>query len=979
MEVPARVRVEAVKRFQATLADKKRETELEARVSTPIERSDFERAMRYCSAVMRQHRPPEDSLDISQEQGSYRATVSDLAEIGRLCMPGTQPSDIGEGASLIRKELLAPRLDLAEYGITITLKRETPLPDTERDTALRSLFTVRRMQSYRLKRRRSFFSHDGDFSIDLTAVKQKVGASAAALFGVAERYEVEVELLPGSDRSATELCDALLRNVAELLLVMGGKREGSILKASERAHALAAYDRITAVPQNVVNRFVGPQPVSLERSHLFPGTDGHFDILSNYTVTEKADGQRAMLFLDEAGRGYLIDMQMRPSTTDVLAPSIRNTLLDGELVTHSRSGAPINTFLVFDAYFLNGRDVRTLPLTLLAAPAAPTDRGVATRLEAAQAAAAALAAATNPRVQVKRFLPRQEAARIYAEVERGAFDYDVDGVILTPADLSVFQTHAGAPISRRTGTWQRAFKWKPARENSVDFKVVFDKTSRGDLVVSRGRLHARLLVGRQGVGPGGVVDAYSVLTGTFNAQSYELVEFDPPEYGLGNAMGWSPPADLADKALLPACLNPPFEQVRDEAIVEFSWDTESRSWQPLRIRHDKIRPNALRVAESVWRSIAFPVTIEDIVDPARVTDPGPSATDDIYYARETAGDGSASQPMRKFHGYWIKNRTLIANAARFAARAGEPLSLMDIAVGEAGDLRWWLDARFDIVVGVDSAEPNILGADTGAYARLAEAKLGRARRPVRYAFTVMRGDEPIGAAAVHRVRDEGLRRISETLWAVPGRPADPKLKPYHGLADRQFDVVSVQFAIHYFFGSATALDQLISNIDTYLRPGGVLIGTCMDGRAVDDAFAAAGGDTVQGTGADGAVLWRIQKRYPGRLAEDGSEANLGRQVDVYVDTINKVTPEFLVDFELLTARLRARGIAPLDKKAAARFGTASSSELFGTTFAATDWDAKRASRDQREAYAARLASAMTPASRTFSFLNRWFVYAKASK
>jgi hypothetical protein len=48
--------------------------------------------------------------------------------------------------------------------------------------------------------------------------------------------------------------------------------------------------------------------------------------------------------------------------------------------------------------------------------------------------------------------------------------------------------------------------------------------------------------------------------------------------------------------------------------------------------------------------------IKDIVDPARIKEVGPSGNDDVYFARETARDGSSSQAMRRFHGFWIKKQ-----------------------------------------------------------------------------------------------------------------------------------------------------------------------------------------------------------------------------------------------------------------------------------------------------------------------------------
>eukprot|EP00873_Tetraselmis_striata_P027055 jgi/Tetstr1/447319/TSEL_034756.t1 len=967
MEIPTKVKSEVAKRVTAVKKDDLNQTELEVRVSRPVDKVHFDRLLRYCRAVFPIHKPVEDTLDISQDKGSVRATVSDISQIGRLCM-SKNPSDIGGDAVIILKELLAPKIELADYGVAITLKREMPVTDTE--GAMKSLFSGKRLQNYRLKRRFSFFAEEAMFSIDLTIVKQKVGSAVSSLYNAKERYEVEMEVMPGIEAPPEVITQKLFELTAEVLLVMNAQREGSLLKASERARILNGYYKLIALPENVINRFIGPQPVTLERANLVRDIEGQFDVLDNYTVTEKADGKRALLFINDLGQGFLLDMQMNPLQTDIMVPAVKSTLLDGELVTQTKTGTPIFKFLAFDAYFVKGKDIRSIHLV---------DLGDKTesRLSIAGKVIDQLGDARSPSVHLKKFYPRDKSLRILQENDQGAFEYEIDGLIFTPADVGVFQNYAGTPITKRTGTWGKVFKWKPSKDNSIDFKVVFDKTSKGDIVISNDKMHARLLVGRQGIGSSGMVDAYSVLTGTYNSDSYELLEFNPPDYGIGDPVSWYHPVNQTNKKDMPKCIQPPFESIEDESIVEFAWDLKSGKWRPLRIRHDKIKPNAYKTAMGVWRSIAYPVDIKDIMDPSRITDIGPSGNDDVYFARETARDGSSSQAMRRFHGYWIKNRVLIANAAKFTRRPNDKLKLFDIAVGEAGDLKWWMDNKYDVVVGVDNVAANILGSDRGAYARLSDAiQNNKDRKSLRYVFVTMSADKPVGLESIDDVSDPGLRIVAENLWKAPESRPDTKLREYYGLADQPFDVVSLQFALHYFCDTEDRLDALLDNVARYLRPGGVFIGTCLDGRAVDQAFFNAKGDVLQGVDNQDNIVWKLQKRYEGRLGKEGDTANLGKQIDVYVETINKVLPEYLVDFELLTKKLKDRDIVPLTPKQVKETGMRSSSELFEKTFRDYDWKALAASKDSRVAYNAKLAAGMSHMVKSYSFMNRWFMFQK---
>jgi hypothetical protein len=172
------------------------------------------------------------------------------------------------------------------------------------------------------------------------------------------------------------------------------------------------------------------------------------------------------------------------------------------------------------------------------------------------------------------------------------------------------------------------------------------------------------------------------------------------------------------------------------------------------------------------------------------------------------------------------------------------------------------------------------------------------------------------------------------------------------------------------------VDILLDNVDRYLRPGGLFLGTCLDAVSVDKAFRDAESDILQGDDEEGNIIWKLHKRYTGSLGKEGSGDNFGKQIDVYLETINKTTPEYLVDFELLTKKLGAKGIVPLSKKKVSEFGTKSSSELFETTFRAYDWDALVSSPDNRISFNAKLAGAMSSATKQYSFLNRWFVFEK---
>jgi SAM-dependent methyltransferase len=94
----------------------------------------------------------------------------------------------------------------------------------------------------------------------------------------------------------------------------------------------------------------------------------------------------------------------------------------------------------------------------------------------------------------------------------------------------------------------------------------------------------------------------------------------------------------------------------------------------------------------------------------------------------------------------------------------------------------------------------------------------------------------LGKWNYHPVRYlEGMDVAPEAILRARERidKMNPKYKSYMGVFDvshplklkTTFDIVSMQFAVHYLFKSEKTLNQLLGNISRALRPGGYFVGT----------------------------------------------------------------------------------------------------------------------------------------------------------
>ena len=79
-----------------------------------------------------------------------------------------------------------------------------------------------------------------------------------------------------------------------------------------------------------------------------------------YTVTEKADGLRKLLYVSNSGKIYFIDTNMKIQFTGnkTLHKDCHNTIVDGEHVLYDKLGNFINLYLAFDIYFLNEENMK---------------------------------------------------------------------------------------------------------------------------------------------------------------------------------------------------------------------------------------------------------------------------------------------------------------------------------------------------------------------------------------------------------------------------------------------------------------------------------------------------------------------------------------------------------------------------------------------------------------------------------------------
>jgi SAM-dependent methyltransferase len=922
-------------------------------------------------------------LEVATSQGLFYV-VEGVAAITQYCNFETVDIKGIKQSTVLREDELPG--EFADVTITSRIAERTPLELENNDgwdTTAKSYALLKRF-IYETKGMRYVAA------IVRKSEEDSITMRASGVTAVAATYEFYVEVLDAAN---------VLQNCVRA--IQGLFNSPWPMTIEQTTAVLAGYEKniVEKVLPGGGRLLLAPKPVTLERKNLLdPAKNyGVISILEGYAVTDKADGERMLMYVAEDGVAYLINntFEVRSTGLRVRSAKLAHSLIDGEFVTVDKriDGGERPLFAAFDIYMRGEDNLIDKPLF----------NG---RYEILQAAfdksmwEAVGKTSDAVELRVKTHVAADGVA-IFEACKRiltaSKLPYETDGLIFTPRDVPVFGYYPGRSVGvSRNMRWNRVLKWKPAEQNTIDFYVEFghdikDKATR--VTYKQLKLHTGYNALQWE--PITVLHGLKIRYDKKYAREYyekvkterQIYRFHPfkpvTEYEAGVEIAMLPVRNggrvFADNG----------DEITHKSIVEFAYTPSktkpaSRRWSALRVREDKTRllrtgetsktANDLVVATNIWRSIHAPVTTDMIVG-ARGTKSSDApddleerrlGVDDVYYARDIHTRHMLSNNMLYFHTHGIKKKLYNWSRRRDA--------LLELACGMAGDLPRWRECGYRFVLGVDSVRDNITNPSNGSYAQMLRQKrevafldqdgVEKTMYPD-HVFVVGDCSYPLYNGEAANTLDEESRTVLQILYNTRrGQLPAFHLKNVAGKAAAGFDVVSCMFAIHYFFENKDTLHGFMNNVAQNLRPGGVFIATFMDGEAVDALLAGKQrGEAVEGRKLDGAVpVWAIVRDYDklGSTIEDG----LGKRVGVYLENTRKVIPEYLVNLEVLAQAAEQFGLEMAD------------TALFSRTFAEL-LETMPPEAERKQLHEAVLALKDDPIQTQFSFLNRWVVFRKS--
>jgi SAM-dependent methyltransferase len=396
-----------------------------------------------------------------------------------------------------------------------------------------------------------------------------------------------------------------------------------------------------------------------------------------YSVTDKADGDRAFMFIDKAGSVYFIDNNLakiyqtnvksckqnedqNDTNSECSDESLMyySTIIDGEIVRHNNQ----IHFLSFDCLFYNGKDLR-----------GQTKYYLKTRLNRLNHIVKTLSESHFYKISVKHYYFGNvfSGSKHILDSVSEKF-YENDGLIFTPVNEPY-------PLVKK---WTGLLKWKPAEMNTIDFYAV-KMTNNGNNGNNENVGDSKWQLYVQGEVP---------RSNETEKNKTTTVLFDIEKLcGQNTESRLVTYETLFSDSLIDSTTG---ESYKTNTVIEFRWDSAKLMFVPLRTRCDKtVNPrkhgNFSKVACDIWNNINNPVEKDYLLK---------FYTNSKNNSSEKNGD-FFFETMRRFHN---KVKEYLYN--KYSKNAG---SLLELCSGKGGDMHKWVFNNIKNVYGYDISERNI--------------------------------------------------------------------------------------------------------------------------------------------------------------------------------------------------------------------------------------------------------------------------------
>ena len=772
-------------------------------------------------------------------------------------------------------------------------------------------------------------------------------------------YEVEVEYIKNKNADLIPKFKNFKEeeNYLNLELKKYFKIIGILLQAIQHSFFIISNNQIKTVRKEISkftgNRFnhtfFGPLAVDLTKSNMSFIDENSLsedlitsnnNIKINYLVTDKADGDRLLLYIGSKGKCYGI---MRDNTIRDLGlqlPDLEYSIFDGEYVDKTHDGKYLNNLYIFDCYLYKEKIIINKPFNYqkedgrhyyirLLNKYISTSENV---IQSSNSYPLLIYAkifylsdtiktykknSINPLIfdQIKKILGKINH-NYGGLLDIGhMFDYATDGLIFIPNNLSVYQETTNDTIENHfiTKRWNMNYKWKSHNKLSIDFKVEFQKNLNSNSINyiyknNKKFVPVKLKTKFYQKSDNNQINQYLLNTGIqYNniPVDFNFFPIDPfiGEISLDNEI-----INYADTCHLnldsndnPIASNG--DIIIDNSTVEFIYDKSlpiENRWIPLRNRTDK-SPNGFNTASDIWKLIFNPITIDEIINKKndKISNLSSSNTNlnmnnnlqTMIYYKNNKYLTYKTTALKNFNNF-VKSYLI----ERYLSNMTKPY-VMDITCGKMGDFFKYVKNNVNLLIGLDINSDNIHNKYDGACTRIlnnihVSPKILKLANKTMIINADSSKNISTGEAGIDELNKYYLNVLYGNVKASKG-----KLLKMANSCLEGFNLITCMYSIHYFLDNENKLNTFLQNVSENLRDQGYFIGTFLDGYNLLKQFK--GNNEFYGS-VDDTIIYSVYKYKD----MDYSNINIDNKVKMYFETFNNYIDENLVSIDFLEDRCK---------------------------------------------------------------------------